>query len=242
MHPDLGRLNVLTINETVYKELLNAIVSAKLPPGAQITTTQLAEQFGVSLMPVREALKKLQAGGFVSVRKNRRIMINELSVADLSELLEIRLKLEGMAATKAVKNCPDETIRELEQLMEGVKSAKSPEEFLEKNKLFHHTIYQKANMPLLQEIINSLWRRLSPYLHIYVSEMPNYKTLKIHYHEGILQGMRERDPKKVTKWLTLDLKKAAELITDVLRAKEKSAGKTELGLTDFNSQRGEAEK
>lgn len=239
MDADLGPLNVLTINEMVYKKLLSAIVSAKIPPGSQITTGQLADQFGVSLMPVREALKKLEAGSFISIQKNRRIMIKELSVDDLSELLQIRLKLEGMAARKAVRNCTDETIGKLEQLMEEVKSAKDPEEFLEKNKLFHHTIYQKANMPILQEIIEALWRRLSPYLHIYVSEMPNYKVLKIHFHEGILQGMQERDPNKVCKWLALDLKKAAELIIGVLRAKEESERKGEEPPLDLNPRKGE---
>jgi len=172
-------------------------------------------------MPVREALRKLEAGNFISIQKNRRIVIKELSANDLNELLEIRLNLELMAARKAVRNLTDETVEYLEHLMDEVKAAKDPEEFLEKNKEFHHTIYRNANMPILQETIEGLWGRLSPYFHIYVSETPNYKTLKIHYHEGILQGVRERNPKKLCKWLALDLKKAAELVTGLLSTKEK---------------------
>lgn len=221
MDLNLGSVDVLTLKEKVYKRLLDGIVSGKLPPGTQITIGQLADQFGVSLMPVREALRKLEAGNFISIQKNRRIMIKELSANDLNELLEIRLNLELMAAKKAVKNLTDETIKHLERLMDEVKAAKDPEEFLEKNKEFHHTIYRNANMPILQETIQHLWWRLSPYLHIYVNETPNYKVLKIHYHEGILQGVRERNPKKVCKWLALDLKKAAELVTGLLSAKEK---------------------
>jgi DNA-binding GntR family transcriptional regulator len=222
---DLGPINVLTLKETVYKRLLDAIVSGKLPPGTHVTISQLADEFGVSLMPVREALRKLEAGNFISIQKNRRIAIKELSAKDLNELLEIRLNLELMAARKAVRNCPDETVSHLRRLLEEVKSAKDPEEFLEKNRQFHHTIYQRADMPILQEIIEGLWGRLGPYLHIYVSETPNYQVLKIHYHEGILKGMEERDPRKLCKWLALDLKKAAELVTGVLSREQERESK-----------------
>jgi DNA-binding GntR family transcriptional regulator len=229
MDLDLTPINVLTLKETVYKRLLQAIVSGKLPPGTRITIAQLAGQLGVSLMPVREALRKLEAGSFISIQKNRRIVIKELSRSDLNELLQIRLKLESMAARAALKNYTNELLKDLEDLMDDVKGAKDPEEFLEKNKQFHHTLYRHAHMPILQETIEGLWRRVSPYLHIYVSEMPDYKVLKIHYHEGILEGVREKDPNKVCKWLSLDLKKAAALITGLLDAKGKKVRKYRRG-------------
>jgi DNA-binding GntR family transcriptional regulator len=124
-----------------------------------------------------------------------------------------------MAATRAMKNVTDEMMNELKRLLREVKAAKDPEEFLEKNKQFHHTLYRSANMPILQEIIENLWSRLSPYLHIYVAEVPNYKALKIQYHERLLQGVRERNPKEVCRWLAIDLKKAAELVTGLLNSK-----------------------
>ena len=217
---DLPPVEVSTLKERVYKSLLHAIVSGKLAPGTQITIGKLSAQFGVSLMPVREALRKLEAGKFISIQRNRRIAIQELSKDDLNELLQIRLKLECMAARKAMKNSTNEMVEGLERLLREVKAAKNPEEFLEKNKEFHHTLYRNANMPILQETIENLWWRLSPYLHIYTEEVPNYKALKIQYHEGILQGVREKNPGEVCKWLALDLKKAAELVTGLLSAKE----------------------
>lgn len=218
---DLPPIEVLTLKEKVYRSLLLAIVSGKLAPGTQVTIAQLSAQFGISLMPVREALRKLEAGNFITSQKNRRIVIKELSKDDLNELLQIRLKLECMAASKAMKNFTDEMITELERLLSEVKVANDPEDFLQKNMEFHYTLYRNANMPILQETIENLWARLSPYLHIYVAEVPNYKALKIQYHEGMLEGVRKRDAHKVCKWLTLDLKKAAELVTGLLGAKEK---------------------
>ena len=74
-----------------------------------------------------------------------------------------------------------------------------------------------------------LLRRLSPYLHIYVAETPDFRTLKARYHEGILEGVRARDAGELCKWLTLDLKKAAELVTGWLVASEEKGDKQPSG-------------
>ena len=76
---DLAPVETTTLKESVYNKLLNSITSGKLPPGTQVTIAQLSALVGVSLMPVREALQKLAAGNFISVQKNRRIAINQLS-------------------------------------------------------------------------------------------------------------------------------------------------------------------
>jgi DNA-binding GntR family transcriptional regulator len=214
------------VKETVYKRLLHAIVSGRLLPGAKVTVAQLADQFGVSLMPVREALRKLEAGNFISIQKNRRIVVQELSEKDLDDLLHIRLRLETMAARRALKNYKNEMLTELERLLNEVRTAEDPEEFLEMNKQFHHTLYRYADMPILQDIIEALWRRLSPYLHIYVAATPDFRALKLRYHEGILEGVRARDAVLVCKWLSLDLKKAAELVSSWLRTSKKQEGGT----------------
>ncbi len=211
---DLTSVNHVTLEKTVYRKILEGIISGKLPPGTQITITQLADQLGVSLMPVRQALRALEAKNLVTIKKNRRLVIRKLSPDDLNELLEIRLHLERMAAEKAAKNCSNETIRELERLLDEMKTAKDREVYLEKNKEFHHTIYRTANQPILLEIIQDLWSRISPYYFTYLIE--GDVTEHDPYHEGMLRGMRKRDPRAVCKWLTIDLKKAAKDLTKQL--------------------------
>ena len=100
---DLAPVETTTLKESVYNKLLNSITSGKLPPGTQVTIAQLSALVGVSLMPVREALQKLAAGNFISVQKNRRIAINQLSKKDLNELRRIRANLECMAAQGGAK-------------------------------------------------------------------------------------------------------------------------------------------
>ena len=110
-------------------------------------------------------------------------------------------------------------IRSYEGLLDELRKANTPEEWFDKNWQFHHRLYRNANSPILKETIENLWGRLSPYLHIYVSEIPNYKFSN-RCHQGILQGVKEKDPRKVSRWLRSDLKSAGKLVAGFLAAHE----------------------
>jgi DNA-binding GntR family transcriptional regulator len=213
----------LPLKETVYENILIAITSGRFKPGMQITLSELSQQLGVSLMPVREAVRKLEAGNLIHIRKNRRIIIKEYTPDELNELLKIRLKLELMAARKATRNCTDETVKELESIQGDMNLANDIEEYLAKNWKFHYTIYHLANMHILQGIIKDLWLRVSPYLHIYIAEVPNYKSYAKNTHGGIIRGLKKRDAKEVCKYLSLDLRHTAELTTNLLKKRKNNS-------------------
>lgn len=204
----LASVQHITLENRVYKELLNGIVSGRLSPGTQVTITELAEQLGVSLMPVRQALKTLAAKNLIRITQNRRLEVRRLSIDDLNELFEIRLKLEQIAAMSAAISCSPDRIPDLERLMRDMAETEDHEIYLERNFEFHHTIYRSANRPILLEFIEDLWFRISPYMHLYLLR----DDLQRHnpYHQGMLEGMRKREPEEVARWLKLDLEKAAE--------------------------------
>jgi len=208
------------LNETVYERILRAIASGRFLPGTKVTLSGLAKQLGVSLMPVREALRRLEAENLVSM-KNRRIVIKQYSENELRELLTIRLHLESLAAQKAAINSTQETTRKLENLMDQMDKARGFEAYLEKNRLFHLTLYSASEMFILLDTIQDLWLRASPYLHIYASEVGDYKTSARAFHEGMLDGMKNNNPKEVKKWLERDLRTAATNVFRLLRRKER---------------------
>ena len=213
----LKPIKQLPLKDTVYENILKAITSGRFIPGMQITLSELSQQLGVSLMPVREAVRKLEAGNLIHIKKNRRIIIKEYTPDELHELLKIRLKLELMAARKAVRYCTDETVRELESIQDDMNSANDIEEYFVKNWNFHYTIYHLANMPILEGIIKDLWLRVSPYLHIYIVEVPDYNSYTKHSHGGMIRGLKKRDAKEVCKYLSLDLRQTADLTTSLLK-------------------------
>ncbi len=208
MIENLPPVTNVTLEKRVYNELLRAIVFGKLKPGTKITLTELADQFGVSQMPVRQALKSLEAKKLVHIQKNRRLIIKDLSTNDLDEIFRIRIVLEQMAAEEAVKKCSVETIRRVRKVLNEMNGTEGIEEYIKKNQEFHYTIYKCAGKPVLFEVIQDLWYRVSHYMYLYLI----IENVKPHdaYHEKILKGMEDRDAETVARWLKIDLEKAAE--------------------------------
>jgi DNA-binding GntR family transcriptional regulator len=209
----------LTLEKRVYREILQAIVSGKLSPGSSVTITELAEGLNVSLMPVRTALKALEAKNLIHIQKNRRLIIRDLSIANLEELFEIRITLEAAAAREAAKHCPPGTLEFLEKTLNEMKSCQDRELYLEKNLEFHRAIYQSADKPILCEIIDDLWHRISPYMYLYLK-------IDVHthdpFHEGLLAALRQADPEAAGKWLESDLSSSARELAE--RLQQRPAG------------------
>jgi DNA-binding GntR family transcriptional regulator len=208
-----------TVQEIVYRELFQAIISGRIPPGEKLVTEKIAKRMNVSPMPVREALYRLQAAGFILTRRKRGSIVNELSPQNLREITEIRLALEPMAARKAAVNPGKKTLQRLEDLQRAFVAARANrqiESFLAINREFHHTIYREAEMPILLPIIDGLWGRVSPYLHILMREQ-GYSESKwaIDTHAGMLNGMKSGEPNKVVKYVEADLTKAARALMNM---------------------------
>lgn len=210
---DIKPIRSSRIQDNVYGQLLEAILSGSIPPGQRITMEGLANIMDVSIMPVRVALQKLEVGGFVTIGKNRRIRISELSPDNLFEILEIRLLLECYAAEKACKTRSDEFLKLLEKSYSRCIHAKDENTYLQANREFHMMIYAEAKKPILMETIDTLWNRYSPYLHILLRNEQTYKIKAFHDPHGkIIEAMKDKDPKAIRKWLAEDLGKAADII------------------------------
>ena len=207
-----------TLQKAVYNELFQAIVLGNIPPGEKLTITQLAEKLNVSIMPVREAIRKLEAIKLVSIKKNRGILVVTLSKKDLIEIQQVRLHLEKMAIKKACKIRSERTLKKLEKLNNELSLAQDEESYLRINREFHRSIYQEADSPILLEIIDSLWERISPYLHILLRQegVANISGSFLINHTGMLEGVRNKDPKEVCKWLEKDLSQAAKLVSKMI--------------------------
>jgi DNA-binding GntR family transcriptional regulator len=215
----LRPLKTLTIQEQIYQELFRAIVSGRIRPGERLVPSDIIKLMRVSPMPVREALHRLEATGFISAQKRRGTVVNELSKENLGEITKIRLILEPMAAKQAALHRSTESMSRLTTLhAEFVQAHKKQEvdRFLFLNREFHNTLYQESNMTTLLQIINLLWARVSPYLHILMREGPyRFSTGTITTHQGMLEGMISRNAKQVISFLKTDLTNAARALMDM---------------------------
>ena len=216
----LKPIETSTLQETVYQQLFDAIVSGRIRPGTRIVIGDIAKQMKVSPMPVREALHRLQATGFLSRSKKRANIVNKLSIDNLEEITSIRLILEPLAAKYAALNMRQETIILLNKIhqdyIDAIKKWDS-DRFLQKNREFHHTIYRTSMMPMLCEIIGILWARVSPYIHILMREAaPTNLEWSIKTHEDLINALRNKDVDEIAKVLELDLSRAAKDMISML--------------------------
>ena len=218
--PAFKPLKAQTLKDTVYQELFQAIVSGRLEPGTRLVLENVAQQLGVSIMPVREAIRKLEAGELVTVQ-NRRITVKKLSVQNVADILKVRVLLEGYAASEAAKAVTPELLARAAALMEEMDRTDDIEEYLIANREFHNTIYRACRNPILQETIDTLWKRYSPYLHILLDNQLDWKAETFEAnHQGMLDALKAGDAEGARDWVEQDLKDAARAILSMLRAQD----------------------
>lgn len=178
-------ITVSTVNKEVYEQLRQQIRTGKIRPGSKITIREIAARFGVSTMPVREAIRRLQAEGFLSV-ETRSVTVNKLSLNEVKQLFVIRQRLESLAIEWCLQNLDDnhaEEIKELEEILEEMDNKEiSYNDWQRLNRTFHLTMYKLANSPSLQQLIENVWDKVTPYMFIYSSTINSFEeSQKQHY-------------------------------------------------------------
>ena len=111
------------LREIVYEELKRQIVVGEIAPGTRMMEVELADEMGVSRTPVREAIRKLEKEGLVSIEPRRGAYASDISIKEMVDVLEVRQDLEGMAAGLAAVKVTEEEKEELLKATEGYKHA-----------------------------------------------------------------------------------------------------------------------
>ncbi|RLB97737.1 MAG: hypothetical protein DRH90_22915 [Deltaproteobacteria bacterium] len=211
-----------TAQELVYKELERALVTARIKPGERLIAEKLSRQMGISVIPIREAMGRLEARNFLTVQPKKGATANELSEKKFREILEIRLMLELPAARKAAMAITKGTVKTIKLLNSQYMDAQKENDAdraLSVNREFHFAIYREAGMPLLFPMIQNLWDQVSPYYHLMFRQtlFADPRTGP-RYHKKIIQSLAAKDPQKASKWLKTDLVESAEFVASVMRS------------------------
>src|SRR5512147_70249 len=117
------KIAVKTIRQEVYEQLRDKIISAEILPGESISLRDLASKFGVSLMPVREALWQLESEKIIVIESNKRIRVNTLTAKEMEEALRLRLLLESTAAERACVLRPESALPKMRKQLEALQGA-----------------------------------------------------------------------------------------------------------------------
>lgn len=192
------RKDAASLEEKVYDELSEAILSGKYRKGDALTETVLSKTLGVSRTPVRSALHRLAEEGLVEVVPNRGAVVIGVTEEDLIDIYRIRMRLEGLASAIAAEKMSDEGKKKLlenVELSEFYMSKKDCERFKELDTDFHRIIYRATESRTLERILSDLHRNSKAYRKLSLT-VPGRAEKTAEEHRGILDAILSGDAKK----------------------------------------------
>ena len=185
-----------TVTEQVLARLRQLIMSGALTPGSRIDQGDLAQRFGVSVVPVREALARLQSSGLVRIVPHRGVFVESLSAEELIDLYNVRELLEEYAARLAAATLAESEIDALQSIadqMEAAARTNDYDTYLALNRDLHFTIYRAARRPYLMQIIEQLWDRSTRYRLLQLHAIPDRVHTAMFEIQAIISASRRRD-------------------------------------------------
>lgn len=209
-----------TAQAFVLAELRRAIMAGEIRAGEPLRQDALAERFGVSRVPLREALKTLEGEGQVVYRPHRGYQVARLSLDDLLEVYRIRQLLEAEAARGAVARAGDDTLARLEAASAQVDAAGAAADVLamtEANRRFHFVLVRAAGMPRLERIVRVLWDATDTYRAVYYGDAANRRRVQDE-HAGIVAAFAARDADRLVRLIDEHRDHAVEALRTLLDA------------------------
>ena len=208
-----------TAADNVHTKLRMLLLTGAMQPGQKLTLRGLAEQFGTSVMPVRDAVRRLTAEGGLHMFANRTIRVNAPSSSQFAEIVKIRCALEGLATEVA---CRQMTPAELHKLRhhaqrfdkEGHKPRSNPTLLARVNRDLHFGVYRAARMPLLLEMIEGLWIQVAPAISSTLRHATRGITQweSFDHHAKLIDSLTRRDAVRARQAVVADIRDTGSFI------------------------------
>jgi DNA-binding GntR family transcriptional regulator len=184
----------LARSQQIANSLKEEILSGKFPPGVRIRQEDIAEQFGASRSPVREALRILEAEGLINLVAHTGAWISHLSLAECEEMYQIRERVEPLLLRLSIPAMTDSVIAELSDLVNQMEATNDVETFLKLDRQFHLLSYSKAETTLVGDMVNRLWNTTQHYRRAYSRLLAASSFKPAHYeHHLLLAAIIRRD-------------------------------------------------
>lgn len=204
-----------SMSQTVYEGLRRQLITGRLAPGVALSTRGLAQQLGVSQMPVREALSRLATEGAVEIRSKRAILVARMTRNRFDEIMRCRLLLEPAAAVDALPFINAARLREIRAADDAMDEAMQNGDvnaYMEANFRFHSLIYRAHRADLLNRMIETLWMQFGPFMRVVYGR---YGTAGlVDQHVVATQAIVDRDAEALRHAIASDIGDGMNLIRD----------------------------
>ena len=183
------------LREMVYEELKMQILTGAIVPGTRMMEVELAKEIGVSRTPIREAIRKLEKEGLVTIEPRRGAYASQISTEDMVEILEVRQNMEGLAAFFAASRMTPEQMNELKTVSESYNAAVKSgnmEDMIKHDTRFHRIIVESCNNKILVQMIEQLQELVLRFRYIYYDNFRRAENMP-EEHQTILEAIENGD-------------------------------------------------
>lgn len=201
----------MSTSEHIVSALRGLIVSGELPDGARLVERELAARFAVSRIPLREAIHKLAAEGLVELYQNRGAVVRTLTAADIDEIYDLRMLLEGDAIHRAVQQMDAETLARAELVHRLLGEAGTREKQGELNREFHALLYARCGNERQLKAIHELRAQVERYERLQATLLADTPAFQ-HEHADILQACAAGDADRARAMTIAHLASARQLV------------------------------
>jgi DNA-binding GntR family transcriptional regulator len=210
-----------TLQDQVYRQIREALMSGRFQPGQKLTIRGLAEALGSSPMPVREALSRLSAENAFEVTETSRLRVRLMTPDRLREIRDARVALEGLLAEKAVALLKDSDLADISDLCAQMQHAADQidvSRYLWTNFAFHRRIYAVANAELTVE---NFWLHMGPCFALVAPDKAHLQR-SMEAHDRIVEALAARDGAAARAAVTDDIMQAADSLARLLVKNDRS--------------------
>ena len=203
-----------TKNIAVYEELRQDIIDGKLKPGQKIIMSEIAKKYGLSEIPVREAVRRLESDGFVNFTPHVGAVVTEIDEKEFIEIYLIRIELEALATRLAVPYVSDKDVEYLTRINQEMETAiekKSYEKLGNLNRKFHLRIYQSAPYPYLNNMLRDLWEKAERTQSVF-AYVPERAEASVKEHINIINALKKKDAELAEKLVKSQKNKTMEAL------------------------------
>lgn len=185
----------LPLRDVVFNTLRQAILTGELKPGERLMEIHLANKLGVSRTPIREAIRKLELEGLVTMIPRRGAEVAQITGKSLQDVLEVRRSLDALCAELACERISDQEVAELEaacQAFEEATATKDTRTIAAADVALHDIIVKATGNKRLVQLVNNLAEQMYRYRFEYIKDFTMHGTL-IEEHRIIFEAIRRKD-------------------------------------------------
>ncbi|VAV84430.1 Transcriptional regulator, GntR family [hydrothermal vent metagenome] len=212
----------LTLRERIVTFVKDSIINGRLKPGERVPEHEIAESFGISRTPIREAFRQLESEGFITVIPRKGAVVSPITAKDVSEFYSIKSLLEGYAAGLACAKFTEKELKRLTQINQQMQKCAAKNDvrsFYRLDNQFHEVFLSSCGNDKLCELAHQIAQQFERF-RIMALSMPGRMKTSIKQHEDIIKAFTERKADVVEKLVRANAEFSAEiLVTELSRGK-----------------------